>query len=172
MHVRCAIVLLAVAAVACASPTPYQAATDRYGFEDSQIEANRYRIRFAGNSVTDRETVETYLLYRAAEITLAAGGDHFRIADRDLETETDYHTTVFPNTHFLYGKRFRYRSLAYDSAFGSNATTTRITRYTAIAEILVASGGKPQDDAQAYDARQIVETLGPRLRRPETGKKA
>ena len=53
---------------ACATQTPYQSAsTERaYGFQEQWIEDNRVRITFRGNTLTDRETVETYLLYRAA----------------------------------------------------------------------------------------------------------
>ena len=52
---------LAIAAVlaACATETPYSPADDRgYGFTEQKIESDRYRITFAGNSLTDRQTVE------------------------------------------------------------------------------------------------------------------
>jgi hypothetical protein len=42
----------------------------RAGYSDQQIESNRFRVSFAGNSLTARETVERYLLYRAAELTV------------------------------------------------------------------------------------------------------
>ena len=50
------------------------------GFSEQQIEDNRYPVQFAGNCLTDRKTVETYLLYRAAELTRQNGYDHFRVA--------------------------------------------------------------------------------------------
>ena len=50
---------------ACATATPYQAAsTSDRGFSEQKIEDNRFQVQFAGNSLTDRKTVETYLLYR------------------------------------------------------------------------------------------------------------
>ena len=69
---------------ACATATPYQAAsgTDR-GYSEQKIENNRFQVQFAGNSLTDRKTVETYLLYRAAELTKQNGFDHFRVMRRD-----------------------------------------------------------------------------------------
>ena len=80
-------VLISMAALsmlaACASPTPYQAADgSRRGYTEQQIETNRFRISFDGNSLTDRETVETYLLYRAAELTVEEGYDHFMVVTR------------------------------------------------------------------------------------------
>ncbi len=82
------LMLAAVAGLltACATATPYQpAVSDRYGFEEQRIENNRVRITFRGNTLTDRETVETYLLYRAAEVTIQSGHDYFIVADRGTE---------------------------------------------------------------------------------------
>ena len=57
----------------CAQPTPYQPATEGYGHSEQQIEDNRYRVSFAGNDLTPADTVQNYLLYRAAELTLGKG---------------------------------------------------------------------------------------------------
>ena len=75
---------------ACATATPYQAAIDSSsrGYSEQQIENNRFRVQFAGNSLTDRKTVETYLLYRAAELTKLNGYDHFRVVHRDTDAKS------------------------------------------------------------------------------------
>src|SRR5262245_29831486 len=90
--------ILAVAAIAgslglaaCESygPTPYQAGgPNAAGFTETRIEDNRYRISFKGNSMTGRETVENYMLYRAAELTLQNGFDTFTIANRDTDKQS------------------------------------------------------------------------------------
>ena len=68
---------------ACATATPYQPATpNARGYSNQQIESNRWMVSFAGNSLTDRQTVETYLLYRAAELTSQNGYDYFRVVRR------------------------------------------------------------------------------------------
>ena len=68
---------------ACATATPYQAATEElHGYENQKIERNRWQVSFGGNALTDRQTVETYLLYRAAELTLQQGFDGANRADR------------------------------------------------------------------------------------------
>lgn len=82
MTLKAATLAVALAATAgltaCATPTPYQPAVRGQavsgGFSDTRIEANRFQVNFAGNSLTSRETVERYLLYRAAELTVAQGG--------------------------------------------------------------------------------------------------
>ncbi|MEO1361130.1 MAG: hypothetical protein AAFU81_12380, partial [Pseudomonadota bacterium] len=73
---------------ACATATPYQAALNgQKGYENQQIENNRWQISFAGNSLTERQTVETYLLYRAAELTSLEGYDYFRVIQRDTDED-------------------------------------------------------------------------------------
>src|SRR3546814_17066735 len=65
---------------ACVSVTPYQPASKGYGYSEQRIENNRFRINFAGNSDTPKQTVETYLLFRDAELTLKSGYDYFVFA--------------------------------------------------------------------------------------------
>lgn len=154
---------------ACTEPTRYAPATDGEGYASKAIEENRFRVSFAGNSQTPRETVETYLLYRAAEVTLAAGKDWFRVADRDTEAETRFRSfsTGFGTSGF---GPFYYRSGFRRGFFGSATTVTDtrpITRYEAFANILVFEGEKPEDDASAYDARSVLQTLGPEIVRPD-----
>nr|WP_174279242.1 hypothetical protein [Sphingomonas bacterium] len=82
---------------ACVSETTYHPATgrgfDRTGFSERQVEQNRFLVSFAGNSSTPRDTVERYLLFRAAEITLQNGGDFFVMADRDTDLQSRTYTT-------------------------------------------------------------------------------
>ena len=85
----------------CVQPTPYQPAPPQgFGYSEDRIEQNRFRITFRGNSITTRETVEDYLLYRAAELTLQNGFDHFLMVGRDTEAKTSYRYWVD-----LYGGR-------------------------------------------------------------------
>lgn len=81
----------ALALTGCASiePTPYgpAVADGAPGFADQQIEENRYEIRFVGNGSTAAATVERYLLFRAAEVTLAAGAEWFRFVEREVRPE-------------------------------------------------------------------------------------
>lgn len=76
---------------ACATSTPYQPASKPGGFDgfsQTMIENDRARVTFGGNSLTERETVENYLLYRAAEIATERGFDYFTLAERETEQKT------------------------------------------------------------------------------------
>jgi len=81
---------------ACATSTPYQPASKPGGFDgfsQTLIENDRARVTFGGNSLTERETVENYLLYRSAEIAVERGFDHFTLAERDTEQKTRLRST-------------------------------------------------------------------------------
>ena len=80
-----------VALSGCMTATPYQPATassSSDGYSDQQIEGDRFQVSFRGNSLTARETVERYLLFRAAELTVQRGFDHFILVSKDTETQS------------------------------------------------------------------------------------
>lgn len=164
-----AVAALALALGACGTPTPYVPAGEdsRHGYATQRLEENRFRVSFSGNSLTDRSTVENYLLYRAAEITRAQGKDYFVVVNRDIDADTTYHTTYDPWPlyrphrywehpffgHPYWGPGFGYAPL--------DATSHAVTRYDAHAEIVLHSGRKPADDPRAFDARAVLRNLGP-----------
>ncbi|MEM7767722.1 MAG: hypothetical protein AAF253_09570 [Pseudomonadota bacterium] len=150
----------AVVLAACATPTPYQPATDaRYGYTEQQIESDRWQLTFSGNSSTDRSTVESYLIYRAAEITDQNGYDVFRIVQRDVDTESRFVTT---------GDRVGGGFGFYRRGFGSFASFSTDERqsFQAIAEIVLTRGEPGEDDLTAFVADDVLETLSGSIRRP------
>jgi len=167
------ILLFAVAAAllaACATQTPYQAATpqDRYGYSETQIESNRIRITFNGNSLTERDTVETYLLYRAAEATLQHGFDYFIVTNRGTEGKTQLegvgpYRPMFPM--WFYSRRHGW-GYWNDPFWNEPQDYREVTRYRAEAEIAMYHGQKPADDANAYDAHDVQHNLEGHIVRP------
>jgi hypothetical protein len=86
----------ALTLVACATATPYQPASQPGGydgFSQQMIENDRARITFGGNSLTKRETVENYLLYRSAEMAVERGFETFTLQDRNLEADRKVRVT-------------------------------------------------------------------------------
>ncbi len=180
-----AALVLAAGLAACTTPTPYQprvaGKAASAGFSEQRIETDRWRISFNGNSLTSRETVETYLLYRAAELTLAQGRDGFAIVDRNTEKRS--RTYVEPEPFYAYGPRYgawrpawRYHRQGFgwrgwDPFWGGPFWADRldvrtIDRFEASAEILMRAGPKPADDPAAFDARSVVANLEPGIKRP------
>ena len=181
-------VALAAGLAACATPTPYQpnlpgqAASG--GYSEMRLEPNRFRVNFAGNSLTSRETVEGYLLFRAAELTLQNGYDWFTIVDRN--TEADRRTYVEPDPFYrpwygpgymwwrpswrYYGRGYGWRSwdpFWGDPFWASRVDVRTVERFEASAEVVMGKGAKPADDMRAFDARAVVENLRPRIQYPE-----
>jgi hypothetical protein len=171
---------LLLAAAACTTATPYQplgAPGNRVsgGFAERQIEANRFRVTFVGNELTSRQTVETYLLYRAAQLTAQQGYDWFVTADRD----TERHTSTYVDQPFgpgpwgywgprwrYYGRGFGWRSWDpwYRSPFWGDTMDIRtVEQYEASAEILMGRGPKPADNPRAFDARDVLARIGPSI---------
>lgn len=159
------IVLLA----GCATPTPYQPVDGRFGYAEQQIEDNRYRITFAGNTVTPRDHVQNYLLYRAAEVTVQSGHDWFRMVDHSLERQTYYQGYVDDPFPGFYDRRWGYWRPWPTTSF---VTARPIDNYSAFADILVYTGDKPADDVRAYDAHEILRRLEPTIDRGPPAREA
>ncbi len=155
--------LLMALLAACAHPTPYQAAQDGYGYSEQRIEDNRYRIAFHGNSVTPQQVVENYMLFHAAEVTLRNGYDYFDVADRHVDKSTSYLATYDNFAYPTYYHRFPYDR--WDTGPYSG-TYHPISRYTITADIVLYHGQKPVNKVNAYDARDVIQRLGPTIRRP------
>lgn len=164
-HCIATVVLTVLLLGGCTGPTPYGPATDRFGYKDNAIESDRFRVSFRGNSATDRETVETYLLYRAAELTLEQGGTYFTVVARDLEKSERY--VQFDYMPFGYGGYgyYGYHGGYYfrRSVVAGPSDSIPITRYEAVAEIVVGGPELAANGANAYDARDVAQTLGPRI---------
>lgn len=159
--------VLALAVSGCSSPTPYQPSWmgDGYGYSEQRIEDNRYRISFAGNSATGYETVRNYLLYRAAELTLAQGGDYFVMTERSFipaygggGPSTSIGTGVGIGSG---GGMSTGWSLGVGVPLGGASGPSE-----AVAEIVIYRGQKPADTANAFDAREVRESLHPQVLRP------
>ncbi len=94
---------LVLVLIGCAgNPTPYQPKADRTGYSQQQLDAQTWRVQFAGNINTPRETVENYLLYRSAEIMLFGGYDRFVMLEKDIERIVNYRGTGY-YPYFGYG---------------------------------------------------------------------
>jgi len=143
---------LAALATACASQAPvYESRSDgsRYGYAEMLVQPNRLRISYNGDTMTPRETVETYLLYRAAESTLEHGFDYFVIAAHDAAENS------------------RYETIGMHPRVGG-VSVREISSHTAMADIIMFQGEAPPPVANVYDAREVVSLLDSRIIRPVT----
>ena len=164
----------------CASPTPYQPASgygfNRNGYSDQRIEDNRYMVSFAGNSLTSRETVERYLLFRSAELTVQQGYDYFILVDRntDRKVRTYVNRPFGPGPYGYWGPSWRFYGAwgwrRWDPFLGdpffNDFDVRTVDRYEAMAEIVMGEGPPPSGDVHAFDAHAVIANLGPTIRVP------
>lgn len=168
----------------CATETAYRPATgsglSRTGYSDRMIEPNRFSVSFAGNSYTSRDTVERYLLYRSAELTVQHGFDHFILVDRNTDKHTRTYTTpgaFGPGPYGYWGPSWRYRGRGFgwrswdpfwgDPFWDRSVDVTTVENYEATAEIVLGHGPKPANNVRAFDAREVMSNLGPSIIAPQ-----
>ncbi|MDO9336913.1 MAG: hypothetical protein Q7T61_10980 [Caulobacter sp.] len=171
---------------ACATATPYQpnvrGQSTSGGYTDYRIAENRFKVGFSGNSLTSRDTVERYLLFRAAELTLAQGYDGFVLADREVNRDSRTYYDPAPGSRFGYGYGYwrpswryfgpRYGWRAWDPWYSNrfwadDMDMRTVTRFEANAEIVMYKGRSPAPAEQSFQAREVVDNLGPGIVRPE-----
>ena len=166
----CLAVCLSALLAACSSSTAYQPAEERgaYGYTESQLGKDRYRVVFTGNSSTDKETVNDYALLRAAEVTLQEGYDWFHLVNRDTESKSRSSTSISGVNDFGGGTAVYQRCglLSCDTVVsqspsrlsGGIASSTTRTSYQATLEFKMGKNPMP-DDAEAYNAQELASTL-------------
>jgi hypothetical protein len=176
---------LGLGLTACETATPYQplehGTAISGGFTDQRLDADHFRVSFQGNTLTSRATVESYLLYRAAELTTSQGFDWFEAIDR--HTDRDRRTYLDPDPFYgpgyafgyfrpswrYYGGGFGWRTWGPfwgDPFWGDTAEVETVQKFEATAEIAMHHGPKPEGDPKAFDARAVIANLGPKIERP------
>lgn len=153
---------------ACATGPIYHPASKPggEGFTEQQIQDNRFRVTFNGNASTARETVEDYLLYRAAELTVAKGYDYFIIAEKDTEAKKTVRTVRRPAyygryAHFL-GESyysFPYYAYGFDWTYPYEEDIQEYNRYSASAYIDMHRGVRPINNPRAFNAQSVLKNL-------------
>jgi hypothetical protein len=152
----------------CETAAPFQP-RDRNGtgYTDERLAENRFRVTFTGNSVTRRETVENYLLLRAAQVTLQSGRHWFVFDTRDTQAKTSYHTDFMgePGWPGWPGFRGGFGWYWHDWDY-EQADTYSTTRYDAYAEIVTLTPEQAKNEPRALNADDVVAHLTPTVPPP------
>lgn len=179
---------LTVAGCATTGSTPYQAASSANavtgGYSEVQLAGDRYSVSFAGNRLTSREQVETFLLFRAAELTRQQGYDWFVIVDKETERQVErqvgrdpFYDPWFHRDYLYWRPYWRYygRGIGWNNwypYFGDPFWADRmqdrtVERFEATAEIRLGRGPMPASDVRAFAANDVISRLGPKVRPPK-----
>lgn len=185
-----ATIALASGLTACETATPYQrlnpANSEAGGYSDVRLNADRWRISFSGNSMTSRETVERYLLYRAAELTVSQGYDWFQENQQHTDRQSSLYVDPFYSTGwgatYGYGWQpdWRFHRMGFYGGWSDwgpgygpwgfdpwgPSYVEQFNRYEVSADITMGHGPRPAG-GKALDAREVMMNLGPGIQRPK-----
>lgn len=162
----------------CATATPYQPLGypgERGGYVDQRLDQTHWRVSFYGNTLTSRQQVETYLLYRAAELTLQQGYNCFTVINRETDRQVRYRADSYGGGFYpgwspywrLYGPWGWHH---YDPWLGGPFFPRRydirtVDRYEATADIALSRSPCTAQPG-TFDAQQIVQNLRPHIAYP------
>jgi hypothetical protein len=118
------------------------------GYSETQIQKDVFQVSYKCNAATTYDVMKGLLAYRCAEITLQNGYDYFIvIEEKDITTEDFW--GMAPG-----GKRRYDASLQTVNAPGATVL------------IKLKHGKKPEEDMKAFDSREILEHVGPKIKQP------
>jgi hypothetical protein len=157
----------------CMTPSPYAPRLEgqQTGYTDRAITQNRYRVTFTGNTATPRETVESYLLLRAAEVTRAAGFTNFVFDTRNTRANTSYQTVPYGPPDPYWGGWGRPRGFGYWGGWGfpyePNYDVVVRTNFDAYAEIVLLNADQAAKEPRALNAAEVINRIGPEAAAPK-----
>lgn len=166
------VILLGLGLGACATTPLYKAQTSSAssGYSEQQLDANQYRVTFAGKRSTSRARVEDGLMLRAAEVTRGAGYSHFLVDGRETEREGDW----LGRDPWGYGPRF---SVGYGYGYGRYGFYDPFyyrfgydrfddSRFVASADIALLTAAEAAKEPRAINADEVIANLGPKFAAP------
>jgi hypothetical protein len=157
-HVLAFAAALSVVACAAVGPAAYGPAdTKGFGYEETRIETDRYRITYGGSGDMPPEQVEDYARLRAAELALANGYDWFRVIGRDISGEQRGGVGIGAGV----GGGSYGRSTGVGVGVGGDLGTVGGRDYFTVRLEVLMGEGEPPEDGDYFDARQVVDSIAP-----------
>lgn len=152
----------------CATPTPYQKANILgKGYNDQKLDRDKFRVSFKGNKLTERDTVETYLVYRAAEFTLEQGYSYFRMIQWNTDRHTQ-HESISPVVYGYYAQNTQmFPYYVYGNPMMVRGGTMESNEYEAVAFVTMAEKLSAEQAEVYYNAKQVLENLKDKIIRPD-----
>ena len=143
--------------------TPYGKYGLAGGYTDARIDANTFSISVETNGFTNQQTTSMHALFRAAELTVQNGFDFFFIVGGANSASSM--TVAIPGTSTSNTTVTPAGSTAYARTTTTSTPTTFIPLAFPNSSLTIKSftGSKPADAPNAYDARSVIEYLGPQI---------
>lgn len=129
---------LAALLVGCASTYHAKKSKSGDGYSEAMIAADTYLVSFTATENTPPDRIALFVLYRAAELTIEKGFDHFIMGGEDTQVK---------------------RNSVNAALFGGPVTEIP----TRSATVRMGKGPKPPDNPAAYDAHELTTNLKPQV---------
>jgi hypothetical protein len=149
------LIALAIGLGGCA--TKYQDMGFAGGVAAEPVMTDVYRIVARGNGYTAAARVQDFVLLKAAETTIAAGGSHFVVVDQSNQTNVIVGQTAGTAQTNVYG-----RTAFTTYTPGATYNIVKPGQDVMIRVLRLKPGEAPPPGA--FPAQDIADTLGPRLK--------
>ena len=150
--------------------TPYQPEGYSGGYSETRILEDLYLVSFQGNRFTSKEKVESFLLLRAAEITVENDFSHFTIIGGGVEKKSEDITVIRSGQTASLPAPSGTGGVGAASAYGRPPSESRtpISYYGGTLRIKLFHRNdklrnKPSDktgDQRVYDAKEVINNAG------------
>jgi hypothetical protein len=152
---------------ACAAQPSYRAADESgYGYSESQLTQDQFRIHFRGRGDNTARAID-YAMFRASELTLEKGFDWFDVASLDtlvdgaavtpaITTEVDSQHTTVQDCGILTCTSYYRPASQYQVSV--NNIGNRRSEVEVIMVIRMGKGIRPNSH-NSYDARELYSHL-------------
>lgn len=133
------------------------------GYRSQKISENKYVVTLKATEKTPKETVESFLLYRAAELTKAHGYDYFLVKDKDRDVVKEIGPIKTPVTQGnapIGAFYFPYFATGFPWTERAPASAPVESQFEATAMISMHKGPVPQGKPiSAFKAVEVLEKL-------------
>jgi len=143
---------------ACGGGSFYQPLGYSGGYTDTRLDANTLRVTYRGNFTMPQETVQNYLIYRCAQLTVQYDYDYFVIISTSSRpVVSSYTSPSVINTYRERGEKNSYSIV-------TPGQTSYFSKEIANAVIKLYKGIKPAGLANAFSAKEVLRYMKPAIK--------
>ena len=157
-----ALALCLVVTVGCTKPTFYRPAANGFGYAEQKIGPDRYRVVFAGNHKTRRETAHQYVLFRAAQLADQEGFSYVAVNAQSQRIERYGDLRARPTQRLDLGLEDGNGPADFSRSDNDNRIRSSVERYQAILDVTFYHDelGVPSAIREVYTTDEVLKELG------------